>query len=163
MSGLCLVRNKFTPFKVQYAHLTIAIGLDSEVLAQGIDGFHTHTVQTHRLLESLGVILTASVEHADGFYKLALWNATAIVSDRYPQVVFDIHLYALSGIHLKLVDRVVDDLFQQDIDAVFGQRAVAQSSDIHAWTQADVLDACRGLNIFVGVSHGSLLLRRLVV
>ena len=70
-----------------------------------------------------------------------MWDATPVVTHPYAQVVLDVYLDALTGVHFKLVDRVVDDLLEQHVDAVLGQCTVAQATDVHARACADVLDA----------------------
>ena len=45
-----------------------------------------------------------------------------------------------------LVERIVEHLFQQHIDAVVGVRAVAQLADIHTGTATDVLFPVEGLD-----------------
>ena len=134
-----------------FSHDSIAKGVHLKMRTQRINGLHAHTIQSDGFLESLRIVLTTRIQHADSLNHLALRNASAIVSDRDAEVVFDIDFYAVASLHLELVDGVVDDLLQQHIDAILGKRAVAQSSDIHARTQANVLSACQGFDVVVVV------------
>ena len=120
---------------------------------QRIHCLHTHTVQAYTLLEGLAIILTAGVEHAHCLHQLALRDAAAIVAHADALVVGDVNLDALAGMHLKLVDRVVDDLLEQHIDTVVVLRAVAQLTDIHTGTQAHVLHITQVAYVVVGIRY----------
>ncbi len=54
---------------------------------------------------------------------------------------------ALARPHDKLVNGVVDDFFEQNIDAVILVRAVAQPADIHAGPLSDMLQRTEGLDL----------------
>ena len=133
------------------AHLALAVAASLKTRAQGIHGFHADTVQSDRLLESLRVVLAARVEHADGLDELSLRYAAAIVAHADTQVVVDVHLDAAPGVHLELVDGVVDYLLQQHVDAVLGQLSVAQTADVHAWSGAHVLHVGEVPDVVVGI------------
>ena len=144
--GTCFVLRIFCDVRLQDAslescltHLSVTIAGHLEMRTQRIHRLYTHTIQTYGLLESLRVVLTTSVQHADGFDELALRDASSIVTNGDAQVFVDGDFQSVACLHLKLVDGVINDFFQQNVDTVFGQRAVAQTSDIHSWTSADVL------------------------
>ena len=120
---------------------------------QRIDGLDTHTVQAHRLLESLRVVLTTSIQHTDGLDELALGDASSVVANGDTQVVVDIDFNAVACLHLELVDTVVYHLLQQYIDAVFGQRAVAQSADIHTRAGTDMFHIRQMADIVVRIFY----------
>ena len=61
------------------------------------------------------------------------------------------YLYALAGVHLELVDRVVDYLLQKHIDAVLGQLTVAQATDIHTRTCTHMLHVGEVAYVVVGI------------
>ena len=86
--------------------------------AQGVDSLHTHTIQTYRLLESLRVVLTTCIEYADSLDEFALRDASTIVANGDAQIFIDIDFNPLASLHLKLVNRVVNDLLQQNIDTI---------------------------------------------
>ena len=121
VGGFCGVCHQLTFFKGSLAHLSVTIGVYLEVAAQRVDGFHTDTIQTDRLLKGFRVVLTTRVQHADGFNHLTLRDASAIVAHRDAEVVVHINLNAVASLHLELVDRVVDNFLQQHVDTVFCQ------------------------------------------
>ena len=112
LCGFRIVARDDTLLEGGLTHFSLAEAAHLKMGTQRIDSLHTDTVQTHRLLESLRVILTASVQDADGLNHLTLGDATPIVAYRHSQIVFDINLKAVAGLHLKLIDGVVDDFFQ---------------------------------------------------
>ena len=112
------IRNQFSTLEDGFAYLSFTIAAYLEMRAQGIDSLHTHTVQTDRLLESLGVELTTGVQNADTLDELALGDASAIVAHRDAEVVLYVDFDAIACPHLELIDGVVEYLFQQDVDTV---------------------------------------------
>ena len=76
----CLVVGEHTTFEVEFAHLSVTERLHFEVAAQEVHGLHAYAIQSHRLLESLRIVLTTSVQLAYGFDELALRDASAIVA-----------------------------------------------------------------------------------
>ena len=140
------------------AHLPFAIAAHLETAAQSIDGLHTHTVQTDRLLEGLGVELTTGVQDAHRVDQLSLGDATAIVTNRHTEVVLDGHLDAVACLHLKLVDRVVEHFLQQHVDTVIGLRTVVELTNIHTRTQTDMLQARQGNDVGIIILHLTTLL-----
>ena len=139
------------------AHLPVTIAAHLETAAQGIDGLDTHTVQTDRLLESLRVELSAGVQDADGVDEFSLGDASSIVTNRHPKIILDGHLNTVAGLHLELVDRIVEHLLQQHIDTVVGLGAVVKLSDIHTRTQTDMLQTRQGADVLVIILHLSVL------
>ena len=85
-------------------------------------------------------------------------DAAAIVAHAHTQIVHDIDLDAVARLHLELVYRVVYDFLEQYIDAVFGQIAVAQTTDIHTGTRAHVLHVREMAYIVVGIVDGGFVL-----
>ena len=148
------VADELAAFEGGLAHLAVAERLHLEMGAQRINGLDANAVQADGLLEGLRVVLTAGIEDADGLDELALRNAAAIVADGDAQVVLDGDLDAVARIHLELVDGVVNDFLQQHVDAVFGQRTVAQSADIHSWAQTNMLCTCQGFDVVVVIDEG---------
>ena len=118
---------------------------------EGVDGFQADAVEADALLESLGIVLTTRVQHRHGFHQLAQGNTTTVVAHGDAQVLVDGHLDALAGVHLELIDGVVDDFLQQHIDAVLGVGAVAQLTDIHTGSCAHVLHIGEVADIVFGV------------
>lgn len=139
------------------AHLSLAERLHLEMRAEGIDRLHTHTIQAHTLLEGLAVVLATSIEHTDSLDKLALRNASAIIAHADTKIVLDVDFESRSGAHLELVDGVVHHLFQEHIDAVFGQIAIAQTSDVHTWTGTYMLHIAQVADIVICIFYRLLL------
>ena len=133
------VRLEVAALELERTHLSVAVRLHLEMCREGVHRLHANAVQTHTLLERLRVVLAAGVEHADSLYELTLRNATTIVAHRHTQAVVDVYFYALAGVHLELVDGVVDHLLQKHIDAVLRQLTVAQATDIHTRTSTHML------------------------
>ena len=133
------------------AHLSLAVGAHLEMQAQRIDRLYAHAVESHTLLEGFRVVFTTCVEHADRLDELALRYAPPVVSHGDALVVLHIYFDAFAGVHLELIDRVVYHLLEEHIDAVFGQGAVAQASDIHAGARAHVLHVGEVDDIVVGI------------
>ena len=60
--------------------------------------------------------------------------------------VGDLYFYFFALAHHELIDRVIDGLFQQHIDAIFRVGAVAEAADVHPGAEADVLEGREGLD-----------------
>ena len=110
LSGLCLVTLQDAPFENSRSDLSVTIGANLEARAQEVHRLDAHTIHAHRLLERLRVVLATRVQLANGLHEFALWNAATVVAHRDAQVVVDVDLDALAGIHAELVDGVVDGL-----------------------------------------------------
>ena len=146
-----MVAHKVAALKLQCSYHTVAIRPHLEVGAQGVDRLHTHTVQSDALLERLRVVLASGVEHRYSLDELTLGYAAAVVAHRNTQTVVDIDFDATTGIHLELVDRVVDNLLEQHVDAVLRQVAVAQTSDVHTGTRTHMLHVGEVAYVVVGI------------
>ena len=108
---LCHVGLKYSACESCLSHLTLAVGAHLKLRAQGVYCLHAHTVEADAFLECLGVVFSTGIQHADGLDEFSLRYAASVVSHAHSQSVFDVYLDAFSGIHFKLVDRVVDNLF----------------------------------------------------
>ena len=115
----CDIAGQFATLESRLAHLTITITMHLEMRTQRIHSLHTHTIQSDRLLESLRIKLSAGVQDTDGIDELTLRDASTIVAHRNAMIILNVHLNTVACLHLELVDRVVEHLFQQHIDAVF--------------------------------------------
>ena len=139
------------------AGFAVAYRLHLEVGREGVDGFGTHAVQTHRLLEHLAVVLGTGVELAHGLHQFAQRDAAAVVADAHPPFgeVY-LHLNLLAEARRELVDGIVYHLLDEHIDAVVVARAVAQLADVHTRAQPDmfhVLQVDDGVVVIVNVSR----------
>ena len=135
------------------ARLAVADRTDRKLARKHVDGLDADAVQTDGLLEGRAAVFAAGIHLADGRRERFERNAAAVVAHR-DHVVGHRDLDQLAGAHDEFVDRVVDNLLDQDIDAVVGLRAVAQLADIHARTQADMLARSEGYDGVVAVRGG---------
>ena len=135
------------------ADLSLAEAACLEGGAERVDGLGADAIQADALLEGLAVVLASCVEHADSLDELALRDAAPIVAHGDVPVVVDVYLDALAGIHLEFVDAVVDDLFQEDVDAVVALRPVAQLADVHTGTDAHMLHVAEVPYVLVGILY----------
>ena len=141
ISGLFrLVTDEFTALKLCRAHFTIAIGAHFEARTQEVNSLDTHTIHTYGFLERLGIVFSTGIQLTHGLNHLFLRNATAIVTECHAKVFIDVDLDAFALVHAELINRVVDGLLEQHIDTVLGMGSVAQTTDIHTWTGADMFN-----------------------
>ena len=88
-------------------------------------------------MEDLAIIFSASVQFADSVDHLEQRDAATVVADgdlALGEVDFYFNLFAEPrGV---FVDGVIDDLLDEDVDAVVVRGAVAQFADVHAGTEA---------------------------
>ena len=73
-----------------------------------------------------------------------------MVANRYFPIT-DGYLDGLAEAHHIFVDRVIKNFFQQDIDTIIGIRTIAQLSDVHTRTTADVFHPVERLDIIVAI------------
>ena len=137
----------------EFTYPAVPVALHLEMGTERIDGFHTYTVQSDALLESLGIVFSAGVQHRDGLDELALRNPAAVVADTDTQVVFHVDFDPVAGIHLELIDRVVDYFLQEHIDSVFRQLAVAQPADVHPRPGTYMLHVRQVPDVVVGIFY----------
>ena len=139
------------------AGFTLSERLHTEPTGQGVHCLGTHTVQAHRLLEHLAVVLGTSVEAADSLNHHAQRDAAAIVADTHFALgKVDGHIDAATEARRKFINGVVYHLFDEDIDAVVMRRAVAKFADIHARTQPDVFHILKMDNALIIIFGGSI-------
>ena len=137
------------------AGLAVAHRTGGELARKHVDGLDAHAVQADGLLEGRTAVLAAGIHLADGRRERFERNAAPVVAHR-DHVVGHRDLDLLAGTHDELVDRVVDDLLDEHVDAVVGLRTVAQLADIHAGAQADVLARSEGYDRVVAVGGGGI-------
>ena len=124
---------------------------------EGIDRFHTDTVQTDTLLERLAIVLTTGIQHADSLNELSLRNTTAIVADADTQIVLYIDFQTCSSPHLKLIDGVIDHLLQEHINTILRQVTIAQTTDVHTRTGTHMLHIAQVADIVICIFYRLLL------
>ena len=128
--------------EVDRVGLAVAHRAGREAARKVVHGLDAHAVQTHRLLEGrvvlVIVVFAARVHHAHRRRERVERNAAPVIAHGHLAVRDrDVDLVA-EAVHV-FVDRVVDHLLDEDIDAVVGLRAVAQFADVHAGAQPHVL------------------------
>ena len=126
----------------------VAVGLHIEMCRKRIHGLQTHSVQTHRLLVTLGVILTSGIQDADSPYHRTEGNSSSEVP--YCRLFLrhcDMDL--LSETHGELVYRVVHYFLEEHVYAVSLIISVTESSDVHSGALADMLHALHGPDVVV--------------
>ena len=94
------------------AHLPITEAGYFESATQRIYRLDTYPIQTHTLLEGLGIILTTGIQLTDRLDELALRDTTSVVTNAYTQCILNGHLNLLSGTHLEFIDAIVHYFLQ---------------------------------------------------
>ena len=112
--------------------------LDLEEVGQRVHRLDADAVEADGFLERLAVVLRAGVDLGGAVEEFPERNAAAEVADLDAAFLVDLHADLLAVAHDVLVDRVVDGLLEQDVEAVVGRGAVAELADVHARAHADV-------------------------
>jgi hypothetical protein len=136
------------------ASLVFAESLDVEELAQSVYGFDADAVEAHGAFEGLGIIFRARVDLGGAFHELAQRHATAVVTHGDGLRIVDLDFDRVAEAHDVLVDAVIDHFFEQNVDAVLGEGAIAEFPNVHAGAEADVLTPVEGLDAVFGVVVG---------
>ncbi len=134
-----------------FSGLALTEGLHGEVHRQGVHGFGTHTVEPDGLLKRLGIVLSTRIQERHGIHHLAQGDTPPIVAHTHFAVRHR-HLNHLALAHTELVDRVVYRFLNQHIDAVVGVGTVAEFTDIHTGTAANMLAVVEVDDVVVVVS-----------
>lgn len=106
------------------AHFAVAEGGDAEEVAEGVDGFDADAVEADGAFEGFAVVFGAGVDLGGAFDEFAEGDAASVVADG-DHVVFDLDFDFFAEAHDVFVDAVVEDFFDEDVDAVFWGGAVA--------------------------------------
>ena len=117
-------------------------------LRQGISGFQSHTVQSHRTLVVAVVKLPARIHLRCGIYHVGKRNAAAVVANGN-SVVGKSHVNHVSMACKVLVDSVIHHFLKQHIYAVVGLGAVTKPAYIHTRPQAHMLERLKGHKVVV--------------
>ncbi len=149
--GLDGALQEVAPGEMRPGALALAVGGDVEVYGHGVDGLGAHTVHTHALLEVGVVEFAAGVQLRGGVHDFPERNAAAEVPDG-DGAVLDGDVDPLAVSHGEFVDGVVDDLLQEDVDAVALTVSVSEPADVHAGAAADVLVPFQGLDGIVVIA-----------
>ena len=137
--------------------LAVAAHLGDEPLGERVDDGDADAVQAAGDLVAVAAELAAGVElrEDDRQRRLALaldmmstGMPRAPVADRHRVVGVEGHLDAVVAARESLVDRVVDDLVDEVVEAPEARRA-----DVHARAQPDGLEALENGDVFCGVGR----------
>src|SRR5690606_34415105 len=151
-----MVLLELAAFELDELALAVAHRLRAVGYGEGVDGLLANTVETDRFLECLAVVLGTGVDDRDAVDELAERNAAAEVAHT-DRALGEVDLDLLAVAHRELVDRVIDRLLEQHVNAVLGMGAIAQPADVHAGPQPDVLEGGEGLDGgfgVIGCGHG---------
>ena len=96
----------------------------------GIYSLCANTVKTYGLHKGARTVLSSGIHLAYRIHQLAKRNTPSKISYGNLPLLY-IYNNLLAGAHLKLIYRVIDNLFKQHIDTVIGRRAISQLSNIH--------------------------------
>ena len=136
-----------------FGEFAFAIAANGEAGGEGIDGFGADAVEADAELEDVVVVLGAGVDGGDAVDEFAVGDAASVVADGDDAVVDgDVDFFAVA--HDVFVDGVIDDFFDEDVDAVVVVGAVADAPDVHAGAQSDVLEGGEGLDLAFVVDGG---------
>jgi hypothetical protein len=134
-----------------------SVDLDDQPLRQRVDDRHAHAVKAARHLVAAAPELAAGVQHRQRDLDAGLLvlrvdvdgDAAAVVDDAAAAVGEEGHVDARAVARHRLVDRVVDDLPDEVVEAVEARRP-----DVHAGPLADRFEAFEDLEILglVGLS-----------
>ena len=156
------VRNEVSLSELSTTCFAIAETLNHKLPTECIDGLGTYTIQADGLFECFGIVFTTRVEQRYCFHHLAQWYATAIVAhtDNFTRIArligirMHTDLYHLALIHAELIDRVINSLLDKHIDTVIVVLTIAQFTDIHTRTTANMLAVIQVDDIIVVVRTG---------
>ena len=149
---LCL---ELSCFKIHDFRLALTDRLCAIVQRERVHRLLSDAVESDGFLKCLAVVFRACVDDRNAVHELSERDATSVVAHLHV-AIRNLHLDPFSLTHHKLVDRVIDRLFQQHVNAVLCVRAVSESPNVHAWAEADVLQRAEGLDAGFGVvgCHG---------
>ena len=135
-----------------------AMAADQELPGQGVDGLGADPVQADAELKHVVVVLRAGVDLGHAVHHLAQRDAAAEIPHAHGGALnVDLHLPAVA--HDVFVNGVVDHLLEQDVAAVIVVRTIAETADIHAGAQPDMLQRGKCLDlalvviVFYSVGH----------
>ena len=111
---------QITALEYGFMCLPVAHTAGYEALAQGIDGFQSHAVQSDAGREYRGVVLGARIQFRYGLHQTAQGNPPAIVTDGSRAVVLYVYVDTFAKAFVEFVNAVVDGFLEQHVNAVFG-------------------------------------------
>ncbi len=152
--GNAVILLQLALLKLDDLGLPIAHGLGAVLKGKRVDGFLADAVEADGFFERLAVVLSAGIDDRDAFKEFSQRDAASVVAHAHGALdEFDLDFFAKA--HREFVDRVVDRLLNENVDAVLSMRAATEASDVHAWAEADVIGRGKGFDarFVVRVGH----------
>ena len=143
----------FTSAELNRLGLSLPPRLNFKEFAQGIDCLDAHPVEPDGLLESFTVILRARIDLGSAVHEFAQRNTPSIVAHLHPTLSVNLDADFPAVPHHEFIHRIVDDLLQQEVDAIVLHCAVTKLSDVHARAEANMLPPVEGLDVFFGITR----------
>src|SRR5581483_7772276 len=115
-------------------------------LRKSVDRLGPDTIQADGELKNFIVVLGAGVDLGNAVHHLAQRNAPSEVAHGHRAALdLDVHLLAVA--HDVFINRIIDDLLEQNVAAVVIMRPVPDAPDVHAGAQPDVLQRGERLDL----------------
>ncbi len=145
----CPIRALVAP-RMLHVHRELALGklerlgfalapcLDLEEIRKRVHRLDADAVQTHGFFERLAVVFCTGVDLRRTVEEFPERNPTTEIADFHPPLLVNFDADLLAVAHDVLVDRVIDRLLKQDVEAIVRGRAIAELADVHTRAHADV-------------------------
>ena len=98
--------------KLDRLGLTLTPSLDLEKRAQSIHGLDSHSIEPHRLLEGLGIILRPSINLSGTVKELSQRNATTVIPHVHSTRFVDGDINLATVPHHKFINGIINDLLE---------------------------------------------------
>ena len=151
-----LLAGQHSAFEARLVEPSVADRAHEKEFREGVDRLRADAVEADGEFEDIVIIFAAGVHHRNTFDHFVERNAAAVVPDgdtAFLNGQFDSPAVA----HDELVDAVVDDLLDEDVDAVVGVRTIAHAPDVHTGPEPDVFQRRKGLDRTAVVLYGCFL------
>src|SRR5690606_2004621 len=118
--------------------LTVSDGIYHELLGERIDRFGTYPVEADGFFKRFGIVFSTRVDSGYAIHHLPQSDTPSIIPDLHAALLGYMDFDFLPVPHHVFIDRVVQDLLDQDIDPVVGRTPVAEFSDVHPGAESNV-------------------------
>ena len=147
-----LLRLQLTFFEIRLGILAVAERPHLEEGGKRVHGLRADAVHAGGELEAVRIELAARIHLTDAVHHLAERNAASVVPNRrLARVIVDVDVNPLALPHHELVNRVVDDLLHQDVNAIMVHRARPGLANVHAGTHTNMRHRIQRLNAGISV------------
>ena len=106
-------------------------GLNVKIGGQRVHRLDSHSIQTDRLLEGLGIVLRSGVYLGRAIKKFFQGNPPTMISNGYGLAI-GLHANLLPETHDELVNAIIQNLLEQNVNAIILGRTVSKLADVHA-------------------------------